>query len=89
MSDNRTCGDGATAEFWADDAARLAADLASPRHRVKSALLLAAAATASGAPDIAAVAAVEGDCARHGLVPLAVLAIRPPAPPAAPAARTA
>lgn len=65
-------GDGATAEFWADDAARLAADLASPRHRVKSAVVGAAAALVAGRDGVARRAErARRDADDGGFLPLA------------------
>ena len=65
-------GNGATAVGHAERAVRLAADVVSVRHRVKSQIVLAAALCSSG--DLAA-ARREGDAAladtqRYGLVPL-------------------
>ncbi|MBY6350742.1 hypothetical protein [Rhodococcoides corynebacterioides] len=60
-------GDGGAAERWADDAGRLAVDLASARHRVKSAVVGTAAALVAGRDGVALRAeqvrreAVDGD----------------------------
>ncbi|MCX4097190.1 hypothetical protein [Nocardia sp. alder85J] len=62
----------ATALTHAETAVALAADCPSVRHRVKSRLLLAAAATVAGDPDRARAlsAGVAAECREHGLLPL-------------------
>ncbi|WP_137725436.1 hypothetical protein [Prescottella subtropica] len=65
-------GDFETATVHARDAVARAADAPSVRHRVKSALLSAAAATGQATPDVAHETArqVLDDCGEHGLLPL-------------------
>jgi hypothetical protein len=65
-------GDGATAITHAEDAVRLAADVGSARHRVKSRVVLAAAYCAGGNVDAARREAdgALSETGRLGLVPL-------------------